>query len=82
MPSSSVTAKLRGTPVRSSRRIAHTPIWQVNDEMHQDDRRRQDQVQVGAPVSVVMISGSGLSRCSNSVGGQTCTTPTPPTTSV
>ena len=33
MPRSSVTAMLRRKPVRSSRRIAHTPIWQVNEEV-------------------------------------------------
>ena len=38
--------KLRRKP-RSGRRcwIAHTPNWQVNDEMIEDDRRRQDQVE-------------------------------------
>ena len=69
MPRISVIAKLRRKPVRSSRRIDHTPIWHVND----DSTRMivAGRIRFRSPDSVV--SENGLSRCSNWVGGHVWT---------
>ena len=63
MPMRKVTAKLRMKAVRSPRRIAQTPNWQVNERDDQEHRRRTDERQDLDMEGLAFVAGSIGGHC-------------------